>query len=431
MLGRVFLGKYEAKRLLGEGGTGSVFLARQFNPDRYVVVKVMHDHLRDDDKFKERFNRETQAMARFRHPHSVALLDASYDEPQGPCIVMEYISGVGLDKLLMRNKRFTAARVGRLVGQLCDVLQAAHEQAIIHRDLKPSNLMVAEPDTPAEQVKVMDFGLAKIVDPTAKIKKVTDTGTDFAVGTPGYISPEQVRGEGADSRSDLYSAGVIAYQLLAGRLPFERSHDMDMILAHVTEAPPSFEELGLRSWVPAAVERIVMKCLNKDPNERPQSASELADAFSAALVEPRQDNELPVELMEADSADPSALIFQFEAWMPRRIATVKMKGFVHDCRGEVVENEPGLIRVRLGTGAGPGQPTGLSWLGIGRRGYSLDGQEMELRLKQINPEQENRLQVTVVFHPPDGISRQEFRWREACIKVFCEARAYLMGNNEN
>src|SRR6516225_2718797 len=136
MLGRVFLGKYEAKRLLGEGGTGSVFLARQFNPDLYVVVKVMHDHLRDDDKFKERFNRETQAMARFRHPHSVALLDASYDEPQGPCIVMEYISGVGLDKLLMRNKRFTAARVGRLVGQLCDVLQAAHEQAIIHRDLK-------------------------------------------------------------------------------------------------------------------------------------------------------------------------------------------------------------------------------------------------------------------------------------------------------
>src|SRR5437870_5363770 len=127
MIGRVFLGRYEAKRLLGEGGMGHVYLARQYNPDRYVVVKVMRDDLRHDAKFMERFERETRAMSRFRHPHSVALLDSALDDPLGPCIVMEYIKGVGLDHLLVKNKRFTPARVGRLVGQLCDVLQCAHD----------------------------------------------------------------------------------------------------------------------------------------------------------------------------------------------------------------------------------------------------------------------------------------------------------------
>src|SRR5260370_14238624 len=430
MIGRVFLGRYEAKRLLGEGGTGRVFLARQFNPDRYVVVKVMHEHLRDDAKFQERFHRETQAMARFRHPHSVALLDASFDDPEGPCIVMEYIAGVGLDKLLMQNKRFTPARVGRLVGQLCDVLQAAHERAIIHRDLKPSNLIVADADTPEEQIKVMDFGLAKIVDPTAKVKKVTDTGTDFAVGTPGYISPEQVRGEPTDYRADLYSAGVIAYQLLAGRLPFEKSHEMDMILAHATEPPPTFEELGLRSWVPAAVERIVLQCLDKNPEGRPQSARELADSFSAALAEPDELEALPADHEAPESADPDALIFHFDAWMPQRIAEVTMRGFVHDCRGEVIETEPGLLRVHLGIRGGRSQPSGLSWFGLARRISAAAGQEMELRLRQIDPNQENRLQATVLFRPPEGVSGHDFVWRERCAKVFCEVRAYLMGNSE-
>src|SRR4051794_23275264 len=148
MIGRVFLGRYEAKRLLGEGGMGRVYLARQYNPDRYVVVKVMHDSLRHDPKFMARFSRETRTMAKFQHPHSVALLDASLDDPLGPCIVMEYIKGVGLDKLLEKNQRFAPARVARLVGQVCDVLQCAHDLGIIHRDLKPANLMVVNHDTP-------------------------------------------------------------------------------------------------------------------------------------------------------------------------------------------------------------------------------------------------------------------------------------------
>src|SRR5438445_1369110 len=200
MVGRIFLGRYEAIRLLGEGGMGRVYLAKQTDLGRQVVVKVMHDHVAADPKFRERFQRETLLMARFQHPYVVTLYDASLNDPQGPCIVMEYIRGITLEVLLQRNTRLTPGRAGRLLAQLCEALQAAHSEGIIHRDLKPANLMVVDPDTPYEKIKVMDFGLAKLVDggrplTRANDKKASDTGTAFAVGPPGYISREQVRGD--------------------------------------------------------------------------------------------------------------------------------------------------------------------------------------------------------------------------------------------
>src|SRR5713226_2519405 len=164
MVGRVFLGRYQAVRLLGEGGMGRVYLARQLDLGRQVVIKVMHDHIAADPQFRERFQRETLLMARFQHPYAVTLYDASLNDPEGPCIVMEYIRGITLDTLLMRNTRLNPARVGRLLGQLCEALQAAHAQGIVHRDLKPTNLMVVDSDSPYEKIKVMDFGLAKLID---------------------------------------------------------------------------------------------------------------------------------------------------------------------------------------------------------------------------------------------------------------------------
>src|SRR5438105_12194948 len=178
MVGRVFLGRYEATRLLGEGGMGKVYLARQLDLGRQVVVKVMHDHLAAEPKFSERFQRETLLMARFQHPFAVTLYDASINDPQGPCIIMEYVRGITLDAMLQRNKRLTPVRVGRLLGQLCEVLQAAHTEGIIHRDLKPANLMVVDPDTPYEHLKVMDFGLAKLLGPFEMGGNIT--GAEFA-----------------------------------------------------------------------------------------------------------------------------------------------------------------------------------------------------------------------------------------------------------
>src|SRR5438477_4969613 len=134
MLGRVFLGRYETVRLLGEGGMGRVYLARQLDLGRQVVVKVMHDHIAADPKFRDRFLRETLVMARFQHPYTVTLYDASLNDPEGPCIVMEYIKGVTLDSLMRTDGRLGPTRVGRLLRQLCEALHAAHAEGIVHRD---------------------------------------------------------------------------------------------------------------------------------------------------------------------------------------------------------------------------------------------------------------------------------------------------------
>src|SRR5207248_1383109 len=278
MVGRIFLGRYETIRVLGEGGMGRVYLDRQLDLGRQVVVKVMHDQVAADPHFRERFQRETLLMARFQHPYAVTLYDASLNDPEGPCIVMEYVRGVTLDTLLQRNTRLTPVRVGRLLGQLCEVLQAAHTEGVIHRDLKPANLMVVDPDTPYEHIKVMDFGLAKLLGPFED-HGANITGTEFAIGTPGYMCPEQAKGEEMDHRGDLYSVGVILFELLTGRLPFAGTSTMDVLIAHATEPPPTFTKAGAADWVPPAIEAVVQACLAKLPAQRPGTARDLAERF--------------------------------------------------------------------------------------------------------------------------------------------------------
>src|SRR5437764_1658637 len=246
---------------------GRVYLVRHLNLGRQVFVKVMHDHVATDPTFRERFTRETLLMARFQHPYAVTLYDASLNDPQGPCIVMEYIRGVTLDEVLRKNGTLSPGRVGRILGQLCEVLQAAHTEGIIHRDLKPGNLMIVDADSPYEMLKVMDFGLAKLIS-NGSNPGVAVSNAEFAVGTPGYMCPEQARGDDMDNRGDLYSVGVILYELLTGRLPFAGKSTMDMLLAHATEEPPSFEHIGAADGIPPAIEGVVQSCLAKDPSMR-------------------------------------------------------------------------------------------------------------------------------------------------------------------
>lgn len=464
MIGRVFLGRYEVKRLLGEGGMGRVYLAEQVDLARQVVVKVMHDHIASDPKFRDRFQRETLLMARFQHPFAVTLYDASLNDPAGPCIVMEYVKGRNLETILGREKRFTASRVLRFIAPLCDVLHAAHEEGIIHRDLKPANLMIVDPETPRERVKVMDFGLAKLIE-SGLSNKVTDTNIDFAVGTPGYIAPEQVRGEVMDHRGDLYSVGVMMYELLSGKLPFQGTNSMDVLLAHATETPPTFAELGLSGWVPPAVEELVFDLLAKDPVDRPQSARELETRFRSALesesrhgssdsgdgkyIKLEKSDSAHAELVQLQPAGSSqethrslagsnaslqtrehpsqreagALPFNMEAWMPEVIAIRKLRGFVHDCGGEVLESVPGLIRVRLGKSQGAGS---ISWLRFGNR--AAGPIDVELHMHSNDPRQENRLTIHVLFRASHAGLLADEMWRTRCERIFVELRAYLMGN---
>jgi serine/threonine-protein kinase len=438
MIGRVYLGRYETVRLLGEGGMGRVYLARQLDLGRQVVVKVMHDHIASDPKFCERFQRETLLMARFQHPFAVTLYDASLNDPGGPCIIMEYVRGITLDALLQRNKRLTPVRVGRLLGQLCEVLQAAHGEGIVHRDLKPANLMVVDPDTPYEHMKVMDFGLAKLLDPVNR-QAANITGTEFAIGTPGYMCPEQAKGEEMDHRGDLYSVGVMLFELLTGRLPFAGNSTMDVLIAHATEPPPSFLQVGAADWVPPAIEAVVQACLAKSPDQRPASARDLAERFETALAheealqqqapapsDPRAGSQTIGTRRPAGAVatDPFSVVHEFAAWMPEKIAAYKLRGFVHDAGGQVLESVPGRIRVRLGgkgsvyAGSGRG-----SWFGIGRKSDLID---VELQLQKADPTRDSLLNILVVLRPAEKNSAGS-DWQDRCAQIYCDLRGYLMG----
>jgi serine/threonine protein kinase len=428
---RVFLGRFEAKRLLAEGGMGRVYLAKEYDPDRLVVVKQMREHLADDPKFRERFERETRTLARLNHPHVVKLIAASLDDASGPCLVMEYLRGIRLDELLKKNRRFAPPRAVRLMLQLCEILEALHDLQLVHRDLKPSNMMVVDPETAEEQIKLMDFGLVKIMEPSDPMSEISDPNVDFALGTPAYMSPEQARGESIDYRSDIYSVGIITYELLSGELPFVASSNMDMILAHATEQPRSFAQLGLRHWVPRALEAVVMSCLEKNAVHRPQSARELGDRFEAALARPHEEPlaRTPIGKLNINSEtlDPEAMIYVVEAWMPQQVALSKIRGFVHDHAGDVIESAPGLIRVRLDASSvnGVNGASALKSNGTAKH-RSMD---MELRLQPGPSDKPNQLRVTVLFHPPSRIILNSPEWREQSARMFCELRAFLMGRS--
>jgi len=445
LAGRVFLGKYQIINLLGEGAMGRVYLARRRGDAGKVVVKVMHDHVANEPHFRELFEREMQFMSRFLHPHVVALYDASLKDPNGPCIVMEYVPGTDLEVLLEKQKRFPAARVGRLLGQLCSALQTAHNNGIIHRDLKPANLMLVEPGTPTETVKVMDFGLAKLsARPHIRLEKLKGDNRDVATGTPEYMASEQARGDEVDHRADLYSVGVILYELLTGRLPFNRKTVPEILQAHVETPPPPFAAIGAAGIVPPAIEKVVMWCLCKYPIERPQSAWELAQRYESALgqkflagiappgpaLTPEEMPRVAAPTAAAKVTHANATVHELEAWMPESIAAIKVRGFVEDIGGDVTGSEPGLIRVQLGGPrckykvgeAGPAKRTWFSSAPAGKPNLI----DMELHMEKQGGK--GNLHITLVLRPAAGsaIRKTSTDWKNCCDSVYRDIKAYLM-----
>jgi eukaryotic-like serine/threonine-protein kinase len=426
--GRIFLGKYETVRLLGEGGMGSVSLARSLDGDEPVVIKVMHDHIAGEPAFRERFDREISLMAAFQHPHAVRFIEAGTD-PSCPCLVMEFAPGVTLDKLLAKNGPLSPMRIRRILSQFCDVLQAAHDAAIIHRDLKPANLMVLDPDTPFEKLKVMDFGLAEMAGPPPP-----GAPRQHAVGTPGYMSPEQVAGGHVDHRGDIYSVGAILYQLLSGSLPFPGSSPMEILMAQATEPPVSLASLGLADKVPESVEALIQSCLAVDPEARPQSARQLGEAYEEALVQaysrpsiqlpPVSPANKPASTPAADepAPDPKAFIETLEASMPEASAAYKVKAFVDEFHGKLQETKPGLIRFRFRAPTKESKSI-LSLIGLRRRVGPI---EVELRIAHRDPANENHLSITLLFRPAGGGQAPDFpEWRARCQQILQGIKRYL------
>jgi serine/threonine protein kinase len=436
MLGQVLLGKYRITRQLDEGGMSKIFLARQTAPDRDVIVKVLKDHLRTQNKPVEHFRREIHIMSRLEHPNAVATYDSLPRDPRGPILIMEYVRGVDLCQLLHREGRFTPDRAGRLLAQLCDVLHYCHTSGVVHRDLKPGNVMIVHPGTPQETVKLMDFGLAKMsnllyISP----EEIVDLSLPAASGTPEYISPEMVRGNDMDGRGDLYSLGVMLYEMLTGRRPFVNDRVEDLMLAHAKVPPPAFLEVGYRD-VPPAIEAVVRSCLEKYPDRRPADARELAQAYERALgkrlplsraVPKLQGSGLrPAARPDPTLGDRGAVRQSVEANMPEAMALVKVKGFIYDLGGEVIESVPGMIKVRLKEKQ---EATSGGWFSGGGTKSSVlklaTATEIELHLERRDPNNSSKLTITLVLRPSGGMQTAE--WRKRAEGIGRDLQRYLMG----
>ncbi|MET9530007.1 protein kinase [Streptomyces sp. NPDC006649] len=267
-------GRYQLRDLLGEGGMASVYLAYDQALDRQVAIKTLHTELGREQSFRERFRREAQAVAKLSHTNIVSVFDTGEDtlgDALMPYIVMEYVEGQPLGSVLQADiAQYGAMPADKALKITADVLAAldtSHEMGLVHRDIKPGNVMM----TKRNVVKVMDFGIARAMQ--SGVTSMTQTG--MVVGTPQYLSPEQALGRGVDARSDLYSVGIMLFQLLTGRLPFDADSPLAIAYAHVQEEPVAPSSIN-RSVTPA-VDALVARALKKNPNERFPSAESMRD----------------------------------------------------------------------------------------------------------------------------------------------------------
>jgi serine/threonine protein kinase len=261
-------GRYRIEGRLGVGGMSTVHLAFDNRLERYVALKLLAEHLADDPTFISRFRREALAAARLVHPNIVQVFDFGFDSGHHQhFIVMEHVPGNSCAELLRDNGHLGLAQAINVVTQACRGLDYAHRNGVVHRDVKPGNLLVSD----SEVVKLADFGIARAVDQSS----ITQVGS--VLGTAAYLAPEQARGEEAGPRADLYSLGVVTYQLISGRLPYEAASLSELALKQQRESPIPLDELVPE--VPHALAQAVAMALSIDQHARPATAIELAEAL--------------------------------------------------------------------------------------------------------------------------------------------------------
>ncbi|MBV8367326.1 MAG: protein kinase [Candidatus Eremiobacteraeota bacterium] len=281
LLGRVIGEKYRIDAEIGAGGMATIYRATRLHIGDAVAIKVLHSELLRDPQFAERFKREAQAAARLKHPNVVSIYDFGVSDDGVIYLVMELVEGPNLRTIIKDTGPMPVALAAEIIRQVCAALSEAERQHVVHRDIKPSNIAVeSTPDGP--RVKVLDFGIASLRSGGAATF-FTQTGT--ALGTPAYMSPEQCLGEELDGRSDVYSVGVVLFEMLCGVAPFNSPTPTAVVMQHVQQAPPPLRILN--ASVSPAVEAVVLRSLVKRREDRYQTARDLADALTTAATGPR------------------------------------------------------------------------------------------------------------------------------------------------
>jgi len=303
LTGRTIEGKYRIEAKLGAGGMGAVYRATRLVIGDEVAIKILHSE-QNEPRAGERFRREAQAAARLKHPNAVNIYDFGVTDDGLQYLVMELVEGESLRRIIKQQGPLTPTAAAEIVSQVCAALDEAHRRQIIHRDIKPDNIIV---DVSANRlrVKVLDFGIAKLRDDTAG--NLTQTGS--VLGTPHYMSPEQCLGEELDSRSDIYSLGIVLYEMLAGVVPFNSPISTAVVVQHVNQPPPSLRATNLS--ISANVERVVMHALAKKRENRQQTAGELAEELTrvTSSSSPRwANNRFPASSTEDSEGTPTVVL---------------------------------------------------------------------------------------------------------------------------
>jgi serine/threonine-protein kinase len=338
---RVLAGRYQVGEIIGRGGMADVFEGVDLRLGRKIAIKLLKSDLANDENFESRFAQEAQASAKMAHPTIVRIYDAGEEittDSNGnvrktPFIVMEYVKGKLLRDLMHERKLTSSEAVGYAKGVLT-ALEYSHKAGIIHRDIKASNIMVTEEG----QVKVMDFGIARAISDSS----ATQAHTSGIVGTAQYFSPEQARGEAVDARTDLYSTGVVLYEMLAGRPPFKGDTAVSVAYQHVSEkvTPPSAHNADISS----EMDQVVLNALAKDRDERFQTAEEFRDHLLAAAKGQSLQRKAPLNKTVPVQAQPTQVI---ESTQTEVIGEVQPEDFFKELGVDVNSNtETSAIRIQ-------------------------------------------------------------------------------------
>jgi serine/threonine-protein kinase len=303
-LGKVLADRFDIIDIIGKGGMGVVYLAKHQVLDRMVAIKMLQAELTQDDSSVKRFQQEAKAASHLNHPHLISLYDFGVTPPpeNQPFLVMEYLEGKSLLDVLREEGPMEPKRAVKIFSEAADGLHHAHTVGILHRDLKPSNILLINHQGDRDFVKIVDFGLAKLMPWSGKESQhLTKTGEVF--GSPIYMSPEQCMGKELRPTSDIYSLGITLFECLTGKPPFRGANSIQTASKHMSDPPPSFREVRPDLPLPEGLEKVVMKCLAKNTQDRFQNMADFKDALIAGLN--TEQVELPASLMVSTRAIPA------------------------------------------------------------------------------------------------------------------------------